>query len=78
MEPNALQADQPIVNIARDLVALGPLRRDLIQVYLRWYNDFAAMMPYLLQLRPRTRDAQEAMFEASAKPDSLLGIFHDL
>jgi diamine N-acetyltransferase len=69
MEPSGPTPDHPITNIARDTVALGPHRRDLLPVYLRWYNDFEAMMPYLLQLRPRTREAQEAMFDGSARSD---------
>ena len=69
MEPNEPTPDHPIINIARDKIALGPNRRDLLPLYLQWYNDFEAMMPYLLQLRPRTREAQETMFAASAKPD---------
>ncbi len=31
---------RPIVNIVGRRVALGPLRRDLIPAYLRWFNDF--------------------------------------
>jgi RimJ/RimL family protein N-acetyltransferase len=30
---------EPIVNIAGELVALGPLRRDLVPGYHRWQND---------------------------------------
>jgi RimJ/RimL family protein N-acetyltransferase len=69
MEPDAHPPDQSIINITRNTVALGPHRRDLVPVYLKWYNDFEAMMPYLLQLRPRTREAQETMFDGSAKFD---------
>ena len=30
-----------ILNLTGDLVVLGPLRRDLIPVYLRWSNDLS-------------------------------------
>ena len=33
-------ATPPIVNIKGEKVALGPLRKDLIPTYTRWYNDF--------------------------------------
>ena len=33
-------ATPPIVNIVGEKVALGPLRKDLIPTYTRWYNDF--------------------------------------
>jgi len=32
--------DQRVINIEGDLVALGPLRRDLIPHYHQWKNDF--------------------------------------
>lgn len=31
----------PIVNIVGEKVALGPLRRDLLPTFQRWYNDFS-------------------------------------
>jgi RimJ/RimL family protein N-acetyltransferase len=39
-------AQTPIINIAGDTVALGPLRRDLIPTYVRWINDFATMRTF--------------------------------
>jgi diamine N-acetyltransferase len=33
----------PIVNITGDLVALGPMRRDLMPLYARWFNDFGTL-----------------------------------
>ncbi len=33
---------QPILNVEGDLVALGPLRRDLLPLYTRWINDLCA------------------------------------
>ena len=45
----------PIVNIRGERVALGPLRRDLIPLYLRWTNDFAVMRTFGLPI-PRSRE----------------------
>jgi RimJ/RimL family protein N-acetyltransferase len=36
-------AERPIVNIEGELVALGPLRRDLLPTYVRWINNFSTM-----------------------------------
>jgi hypothetical protein len=33
--------DRPVLNIVGDLVALGPVRRDVLPAWLRWENDFA-------------------------------------
>lgn len=36
--------ETPVVNLAGDLVAIGPLRRDLLETpHLDWGNDFATM-----------------------------------
>ncbi len=35
--------EPPVLNIAGDLVALGPLRRDLLPLYQRWINDFGTL-----------------------------------
>src|SRR2546428_6686086 len=32
--------DQPIVNITGEKLALGPIQRDQLPLYLRWFNDF--------------------------------------
>ncbi len=34
--------EQPILNVEGDLVALGPLRQDLLPLYTRWINDLGA------------------------------------
>ena len=35
--------EPPILNVEGDLVALGPLRRDLLALYTRWMNDLTAI-----------------------------------
>ena len=40
MESSPETDSHPIVNIAGEKVALGPLRRDLLPLFLRWFNDF--------------------------------------
>ncbi len=35
--------EQPVLNVEGDLVALGPLRRDLLPLYTRWINDLTAV-----------------------------------
>lgn len=39
---NQGDSEPPILNVEGDLVALGPLRRDLLPLYTRWINDLAA------------------------------------
>src|SRR5215216_6589690 len=49
------------INVEGELVALGPLRRDLIPTYLRWHNDVAMTRTYALP-QPATLDQEEATF----------------
>ena len=40
MPPTPPEQDAPILNITGEKVALGPARRDLLPLYLKWMNDF--------------------------------------
>jgi diamine N-acetyltransferase len=42
--------ERPIYNIEGELVALGPISREFIPTYLRWFNDF--LMTKNLSARP--------------------------
>ena len=65
--------EAPILNVMGDLVALGPLRRDLLPLYQRWVNSFPVMHPLGMVYRPQTLDAEEAWYNSMAKaPDAAL------
>jgi diamine N-acetyltransferase len=53
---------QPIINITGERVALGPLRRDLLEKYLRWFNDFVALQNLDDAPRPRTIEGRERWY----------------
>ncbi len=42
----AQPATKPVINIAGEKVALGPLRSDLMEQYQRWLNDPEVTIPY--------------------------------
>jgi diamine N-acetyltransferase len=56
----------PIINITGEKVALGPLRRDLLPLYLRWINDFDVTRT-TVGFFPVTREAEEAWYEQRSK-----------
>jgi diamine N-acetyltransferase len=56
----------PILNIEGELVALGPLRRESIPLYLRWMNDFATTRTLAVQPRPMTLEQETAWYEQAA------------
>ena len=56
-------ADEPILNVLGEKVALGPQRRELVPLYQRWLNDFAVLTPLGVPLRPLTREAEERQYQ---------------
>jgi RimJ/RimL family protein N-acetyltransferase len=48
--------EQPVLNIIGDKVALGPWRRDLLPLRLRWVNDFGTVRTYGVP-RPTSAEA---------------------
>ena len=61
MEPESA----PIINITGERVALGPMRRDLLDTYARWINDFDTVKNLDLRREPMTRERELAWFEAA-------------
>jgi RimJ/RimL family protein N-acetyltransferase len=70
--------ERPIVNIVGELVALGPIRRDLIPVYQRWMNDFATIPRIGQPPRPMTLEMETAWFEGTATSDTRIFTFYEL
>jgi RimJ/RimL family protein N-acetyltransferase len=61
---------KPIVNIEGKLVALGPIRRELIPLYLRWINDFQTARTLGVLARPKTLEQETAWYESTAVDDA--------
>lgn len=60
---NGTDQQQPIVNIIGDLVALGPMRRDLVPLYQRWINDFGTVRNLGIPPTPMTLDAETTWYD---------------
>ena len=56
-------ATTPIQNIVGEKVALGPLRKDLVPLYTRWFNDFAVTRMLGPMPRPLTLEQEEQWYE---------------
>lgn len=67
----------PLVNITGELVALGPLRRDLLPLYHRWVNDLATTRTWGSRPQPLSLERWLAWFEqVSVKdPDAFFTIY---
>ena len=59
--------DTPIVNITGTLVALGPIRQDLVPTYQRWLNDFAMLRTLGQSPRPMTLEMEQGWYDGAAK-----------
>ncbi len=64
--------ERPPIAIEGKLVALGPLRRDLIPTYQRWHNNVATLRTFVLPL-PTTLEQEETLYaELTADSDKAL------
>ena len=63
----------PLVNIVGEKVALGPLRKDLVPLYTRWFNDFAVTRMLGPMPRPLTLEQEEQWYErANTRGDAVV------
>ena len=68
-EPAQPEDQQPIINVAGDKVALGPIRRDLIPLFQRWSNDFEVRR-FQGSMRPRSLESIEDMYAHIRKDEN--------
>jgi diamine N-acetyltransferase len=64
-------AERPILNIEGELVALGPLRRDLLPLYLRWVNDLEALRT-LGAFLPTTLEGETKWYDEWATSETIV------
>lgn len=60
---------QPIISINGEKAALGPLRRDLVPLYLKWVNDFEVTRMMKIGFHPVTLEAEESWYERIVKDE---------
>ncbi len=66
--------DAPILNIVGERVALGPIRKDLVPLYQRWFNDFHMLRTLGMRPGPMTLEQEEGWYERASResPDSVV------
>jgi hypothetical protein len=62
-------SERPILNIEGDLVALGPLRRELLPLYQRWINNLATMRTLGLAPLPMTSEKEQDWYDRQSKTE---------
>jgi RimJ/RimL family protein N-acetyltransferase len=66
-------AGTPILNLVGERVGLGPRRRDLLPLYLKWINDFEVTRTLATPLRPMTWEEEEAWYDRAAQNPAEVG-----
>jgi RimJ/RimL family protein N-acetyltransferase len=62
------EGEELLLNIVGTKVALGPIRRDLVGLYARWFNDFQVIQTLGVHgPRPMTFDAEMDWYERASK-----------
>jgi hypothetical protein len=61
--------EEPILNVVGDLVALGPLRRDLLPLYQCWINDLGSMRTLGLAPLPMTSEKEQDWYDRQSKTE---------
>jgi len=64
--------ERPVINITGERIALGPLRRDLIPLHYRWFNDFATDRTQGDLPGPRTIERATGWYERNATSDDAI------
>lgn len=62
-QPEIPAASPPVFNIVGHKVALGPLRKDLVPTYTRWYNNFYTLRTLGTTPVPLTLEQDEKQHE---------------
>lgn len=69
----------PPINIRGRQVALGPLRRDLIPLFVEWLNDFDVTRTIALLQRPMTAEMEEQWYaKVSVSERDVVFVVYDL
>ena len=62
-----MQGEQPILTIRGEKVGLGPIRRDLLHLHVKWANDPEVTVPLGGWAGPSTIEDQEAWYARDSK-----------
>jgi RimJ/RimL family protein N-acetyltransferase len=61
--------DAPVLTIRGEKVGLGPIRRDLLPLHVKWANDPEITLTLAGQLLPKTFEDQQAWYDRDSKSD---------
>jgi diamine N-acetyltransferase len=63
-------AERPVLSIEGELVALGPLRRELLPLYQRWINDLGTARTLDLPPQPMTIEKEQDWYDQYSRAEN--------
>jgi diamine N-acetyltransferase len=69
--------EPPLLSIVGEQVALGPLRRELLPLYVKWAGDFDVARTLSGWFQPLTHETGEAWYDWANKADDVLFTVHE-
>ncbi len=64
--------ESPIINIEGELVALGPLRRELVPLFQRWFNQFEMLRMLGVPAMPLTLESETSWYDSASTSSSTI------
>ena len=65
-----MTTEQPVLSIEGDLVALGPLNRDLLPLYQRWINNLGTTRTLDLPPHPMTMEKEQDWYDRQSRAEN--------
>jgi RimJ/RimL family protein N-acetyltransferase len=62
--------ERPLLSIEGELVALGPLRRELLPLYQRWINDLGTTRTLDLSPQPMTLEKEQDWYDQNSRAEN--------
>jgi RimJ/RimL family protein N-acetyltransferase len=70
-----MEGEQPFLTIRGETVGLGPIRRDLLPLHVKWANDPEVTLTLGGQAGPSTLEDQQAWYERDSRHDEKRMVF---
>ncbi|MDQ3779892.1 MAG: hypothetical protein M3354_04995 [Chloroflexota bacterium] len=69
MRTEPVAGESPIIQFRGELVALGPIKRELLPEYQRWINDFGTVRTLGFMPQPTTLEAEQQWYDQASVSD---------
>ncbi len=78
MRTEPVAGESPIIQFRGELVALGPIKRELLPEYQRWINDFGTVRTLGFMPQPTTLEAEQQWYDQASVGDDKTFTIYEL